>query len=203
MVVAVCDYCGKEIKIQYKQYLMRIKKHEGKYFCKECFSQSKEAQQKKQEKTKRTCLKKYSAENPMQVKEFQDKMRSSLGDNVPTSKPQLEIYKTLKNNFNEVILNYPVGLLSLDCAVFFNGIKIDVEYDGWYWHQDQQKDIKRDKFLQSLGFKVFRIKGCNTAPTEDVLKTGLNQLFNSDLNYFEYQLEEYKKIIKKKENIDS
>ena len=57
IVTAVCDCCGKEIQIQYKQYLMRIKKHDGQYYCKDCFGKSKDAQQVKQEKTKNTCLK--------------------------------------------------------------------------------------------------------------------------------------------------
>lgn len=199
MVIAVCDCCGKEISIQYRQYLMRIGKHEGKYYCKECFSQSKEAQQKKQEKSKKTCLIKYSVENPMQLKKFQEKMRKSLGDNIPTSKPQLEIYKILKNNFDSVVLNYPFESLSLDCAVFFDKMKIDVEYDGWYWHQDFQKDIRRDRFLQSQGFKVFRIKGGNTIPSEEVIKNSIKKLVNSELKYFEYQLEEYKQQQRKKE----
>lgn len=296
IVTAVCDCCGKEIQIQYKQYLMRIKKHDGQYYCKDCFGKSKNAQQVKQEKTKNTCLKRYGVDNPMkdvkvqerlnetlkerygtnnlmelsetrqkiketclnkygvenvlsllenqdkskraiqekygaekafQVKEIREKAKETSrlkygvdyalqnedvrkqaqetlakSGKVPISKPQKAIFDLLQKHYQNCFLNYPESMLSLDCAVFLDSVKIDIEYDGWYWHQDQQKDIKRDRVVQKMGYKVLRIKGSSNIPKEEELLSQINELINSDQNYKEYWLDDYKQL-KKKENINS
>lgn len=275
---------------------MRIKKHDGQYYCKDCFGKSKDAQQVKQEKTKNTCLKKYGVDNPMKdvkvqkrlsetlkerygtnnlmelsetrqkiketclnkygvenvlsLQENQNKSKKAIQEKygvekafqskdirekakessrlkygvdyalqneeirkqaqgaliksgkVPVSKPQKAIFDLLKKHYQNCFLNYPESLLSLDCAVFLDNVKIDIEYDGWYWHQDQQKDIKRDRIVQKMGYKVLRIKGSSNIPKEEELLSQINELINSDQNYKEYWLDEYKQL-KKKENINS
>lgn len=296
IVTAVCDCCGKEIQIQYKQYLMRINKHEGQYYCKECFGKSEKAQQAKQKKSKNTCLKKYGTDNPMkdikvqkhlnetlkerygtenlmELSEIKQKIRETclnkygvenvlaLQENqikskkaiqekygvkkafqskdirekakessrlkygvdyalqneeirkqaqealtksgkVPVSKPQRAIFDLLQKHYKNCYLNYPESLLSLDCAVFLDNVKIDIEYDGWYWHQNQQKDIKRDRVVQKRGYKVLRIKGSSDIPKEEELLSQINELINSDQSYKEYWLDDYKQL-KQKENINS
>ena len=58
----------------------------------------------------------------------------------PTSKQQLELFEIIKNKYSFVELNYPYSSCVLDIYICINNIKIDIEYDGWYWHQDQQRD---------------------------------------------------------------
>ena len=53
----------------------------------------------------------------------------------------------IKNEYEDCKINYPVSWFNLDCYVKINDVNIDVEYDGWYWHQDIRKDIKRDKII--------------------------------------------------------
>jgi len=65
------------------------------------------------------------------------------------------------NNKYEIKLNYPLSNVSLDIALFIDDIKIDIEYDGWYWHKDQQKDRRRDEFLKSQGWKILELKVVN------------------------------------------
>lgn len=36
--------------------------------------------------------------------------------------------------------------------------KINIEYDGVYWHQNPEKDRKRDEFLLKLGWTVLRVR---------------------------------------------
>ena len=55
---------------------------------------------------------------------------------IPCSSQQLKIYEMLLDEY-KVELNYPLSQLNLDIAIFIGDIKIDLEYDGWYWHQDQ------------------------------------------------------------------
>lgn len=60
------------------------------------------------------------------------------------------------------------------------GIKIDVEYDGMFWHQDKQRDIRRNNFVQSQGYKVLRIKGAkkDPIPTFEQIDEQIDKLLN-------------------------
>ena len=61
-----------------------------------------------------------------------------------------------------------------------DGVLIDVEYDGWYWHQDENKDNERDKFVISNGYKVFRIKGGLKNPSKTQIIQNISDLINSE-----------------------
>ena len=99
----------------------------------------------------------------------------------------------LKESGIQVEKNAHFSSLFLDCLIEINGIKIDIEYDGQYWHQDTQKDIRRDKFIQSNGYKVIRIKSNHKVPTIEELYEKINLLINSDRYYEEIILDDYKK----------
>ena len=66
----------------------------------------------------------------------------------------------------------PCDKCSLDCVVCVEGFYIDVEYDGAYWHQDKQKDRRRDNFVKTQGYKIFRIRGDkkDNLPSEEQIK---------------------------------
>lgn len=143
------------------------------------------------EKMRKTCLGRYGCESPMQNKEIQNKVIetnlkrygckyvsqneiikqkqiNSLYKNgsIPTSKQQLSVYEMLKLLGYKYELNYPYGPLNLDIALFINGIKIDVEYDGWFWHKDSgKKDATRNAILLNEGWKIIRIPGNESLPT--------------------------------------
>jgi very-short-patch-repair endonuclease len=72
------------------------------------------------------------------------------------SAPQLELYKLVKKKYPTAILEYPYLDFCLDIAV--PDKKICFEYDSSYWHQDPEKDKKRDKILSQLGWKVIRFR---------------------------------------------
>ena len=92
----------------------------------------------------------------------------------------------MKKHYQNCFLNYPESLLSLDCAVFLDNVKIDVEYDGWYWHQDTNRDRRRDNFVKSKGYKILRVKGNHQdlMPTQEQIDTAISQLLNGK-NYTE------------------
>ena len=112
-------------------------------------------------KIKKTNLEKYGVENPGQSKVIKEKIAQSWYKNgsVKTSKPQIEIYEMLQQQYGNCELNYPCGRCSLDCVININGIKIDVEFDGSHWHDDPDYDRRRDEFVKSQGYKVLRIDG--------------------------------------------
>lgn len=284
-VVAVCDFCGKEITVQYKKYLKRIEKHDGKYCCRDCWGKNKELItqrnnksvktnlekygvgnpfkneevknkakktlnekygvdyprqiEESQEKAKQTCLKKYGVEcflltdeikekakqtclekygttfvlqteevknkaketcrkrygcdYPIQNPEVRKRMQEALASKkelIPCSSQQLKIYEMLLDEY-KVELNYPLSQLNLDVAIFIEDIKIDLEYDGWYWHQDQQKDIKRDRVVQKMGYKVLRIKGDHSIPEKQEIIDKINWLLKDNNYYAEIILKDY------------
>lgn len=56
-----------------------------------------------------------------------------------------------------------IGPYRVDFLVTFNGVKYVIECDGHDFHErtkeQAQKDKKRDRDLQNLGYKVFRFTG--------------------------------------------
>lgn len=146
------------------------------------------------DKIRQICLDRYGVECVSQVKEFREKAMVTLSNNghVPTSSQQWELYNVIKQKFPNAELNYPFSTCSLDVFVDINGIKIDCEYDSWYFHNDQQRDIKRDKFLQSNGFKTLRIRSGHLLPTEQELFDAIDYLVNTEHRFKEIILSDWK-----------
>lgn len=135
------------------------------------------------EKSIETCLKKYGVKNAFQSKEVQAKARKTLYKNnsTPSSKAEQNMCNILKDLFGEdnCIPCFPEGNLSLDCLVKIENEKIDVEYDGTYWHKDKgQIDAARNAVLMNLGYRILRIKGNNkdTMPTKEQIKDAIDYL---------------------------
>lgn len=136
-----------------------------------------------QAKRKETCLKKYGCVNPYQNKDIQAKARQTLYQNgtVPSSKAEHEFCSILQDVFggDNCFPSYPVGNLSLDCLVVFDGYKIDFEYDGFYWHKDKaQTDGARNAVLMNEGYRIIRVKADNkdTMPTIQQIQEAVDYL---------------------------
>ena len=97
----------------------------------------------------------------------------------------------VKAKYLNAELNYPFSSLSLDIFISVDNINIDIEYDGRYWHQDQQADIRRDKFLQSKGFKVIRIRSGHKLPAEEQLFSAIDELVTTDRIFKEIILSDW------------
>ena len=87
------------------------------------------------------------------------------------SKPQIELFKLVKLLHPEAILNYPSLNRSIDIAI--PDQMIAIEYDGSYWHQDQEADLKRQKELENIGWKFLRYE--DHVPSINELKGGLKR----------------------------
>lgn len=155
-------------------------------------------------KANSTNMKKYGVKRPLQNKELFDKFKNTCIDRfgveyyplteehriktnetyfrngtIKTSTQQFKLYKDLKEIYGECELNYPLGKYSLDCMIKVNDVLIDVEYDGWYWHQDEDKDNERDKFVIDNGYRVFRIKGGLKNPSKKQIIQHISNLISS------------------------
>lgn len=135
------------------------------------------------EKIKNTCLEKYGVENPFLNKEIQLKARQTYCKNngCETSKPQLELYELLKRLGYNTELNYFFKYYTLDCYVEIDNIKIDVEFDGQYWHKDKENfDKKRNEYCFNHGLSVLRVKGNYQIPSTEELVKAIDKIKNGE-----------------------
>jgi len=150
------------------------------------------------DKIRQTNLERYGHENPMQNPEILAKAQATFYKNhtCKTSSQQLDIFNQLEDLNYNIELNFPVSRTSLDIAIFIDdNIKIDLEYDAWYWHQDPQRDRKRDEYLKSNecgNWKILRIKSGHLLPTLDKLQETINYLVTEDKPFAQIVLEDWK-----------
>lgn len=112
-----------------------------------------------------------------------------------TSSQQIELHKMIQEQYPDAILNYPCSRCIFDIAILLdNDIKIDIEYDGWYWHQDQNKDRRKNYYHISQGWKVLRIKSGSKLPTTEKLFEALDYLINTEHHYKEIKLDDWKYV---------
>lgn len=146
------------------------------------------------DKVKQTCIDRYGVEWAMQNSEIAKKSMNALikKNGHKISSQQEEIFLLLKKEFENIEINYPYGNCVLDMALFLDDIKIDIEYDGWYWHQDKQRDRRRDEYLKSEGWKVLRIKSGHNIPEIHTILNKINILQNTNRKYTHIILDDWR-----------
>lgn len=132
-----------------------------------------------------TCVEKYGAKCCLSNEEIRTKITQTLvnNGNVPTSSQQLKLYQMLIEMYGACELNVSCGRCALDCVIQVNGIKIDIEYDGAYWHQNKQKDRRRDEYVKSQGYKVLRIISDRILPTQKQLAEKIDFLISTEYKF--------------------
>lgn len=150
------------------------------------------------DKRKETLLKNYGVEYPLQSKEIQQRAINTLCENnsIATSSQQIKIFNSLQQEYPNysITLNKPCLNLILDIElVDDNGQKIDIEYDGWYWHKDKIKDRRRDEVLKKqCGYKILRILSGTQIPEIIELKEKIDSLLNTDKKFATIKLSDWK-----------
>lgn len=145
------------------------------------------------EKFKKSMKEKYGYENPSYCPELQAKAKKSMYKNntVPSSLPEKKIIEILIELYGEESCKpgYPVDRVNLDCLLLVDGYKIDVEYDGLYWHKNTKDyDRKRNHWLISQGYKVLRILGNikDEIPSKERIKEEIDYILNGhDIGYID------------------
>lgn len=133
-------------------------------------------------KSKRTFQKKYGVDNIAQTEKEREKNKAIMIDGKAIymnsfvedpSIPQLELYRESKDLYLDAEIEYWVfGKYRLDIAV--PSLKVAIEYDGSYWHQDIEKDEKRDQYLESQGWKILRYR--DYIPSKEQLRKDVNKV---------------------------
>ena len=135
---------------------------------------------------------KYGGISPFASQEIRAKIKEQMYENgtCATSYKQLGLQDMLKAKYGNCELNFPCGESSLDCMIIVNDIRIDVEYDGWYWHKDREReDRNRDYFVKSCGYKVLRFFAyADRLPTDQELASAIEQLTTTNKKYIKIEL---------------
>lgn len=135
------------------------------------------------DKAKQTCIEEYGGESSQCSIEVRQKSMESLLKNgtIPTSKAEIAMVEKLKEMYgeNNCIAQFPLDRIFFDCLIDYNGIKIDVEFDGSFWHDNKKDyDNRRDYFVKRKGYKVLRFHSKGNVPTEEQIKNGVEFLAN-------------------------
>ena len=88
------------------------------------------------------------------------------------SKPQVELFELIKSIYSTAILNYPSLNFSIDIAI--PDLNVAIEYDGSYWHQDQEADDRRQKLLEDVGWRFLRYR--DYVPSQKELLKDISKL---------------------------
>ena len=134
-----------------------------------------------QKKKEQTCYRNYGVLYPMQNIDILSKARKTLVYNgtIPSSKPERKLVDILQNLYgvDRCIPSFVYQQLVFDCLLVLDHVKIDIEYDGWYWHKNKiDYDRRRNYWVISRGFKVLRIISNTTLPTMQELITTITTL---------------------------
>lgn len=149
-------------------------------------------------KVKQTNLLKYGTENPMSNMEIRSKAFQTMlkNDNVRTSKPQEELGILLQKIYPLVQSDVVIRSFCLDFVLNINDCKIDIEYDGSYWHntpEAQRRDLIRDKILQKeYKFKTLRIKSGYLIPDKQQIIDAIDDLIYNNKTYTQIILPDWK-----------
>lgn len=131
-----------------------------------------------------TNLERYGTEWGLSNPDIRRKIAKSYMEHgtVPTSKQQYNLYQLLSAYYSNCQLNYAYDKYLLDCVISINNMMIDIEYDGFYWHQfKHDKDEIRDNFLINQGWKILRIVSSRSIPAIEEIQEKLLTLTSTDV----------------------
>lgn len=141
------------------------------------------------EKAKKTCIERYGGESTQCSEEVRAKTIMTLRKNgySQASKPEKETISLLKEIYGEenCFEQYQFKRWKYDCLLTIQGIKIDFEYDGKFWHElSAEKDSIRDSESIKSGIKVFRVIGGIEIPTKEQLIHGVEILTKTNTVFY-------------------
>ena len=73
--------------------------------------------------------------------------------NTRISKAQRKLFDLVRSWFPQARIEFPVKEANRNIDIAIPEFMIAIEYNEPYWHQDKEKDIKRQKQLEDIGWK--------------------------------------------------
>ena len=91
----------------------------------------------------------------------------------------------VKKYFDNVIDNYKTKELGKrEIDIFIPNINVGIEYDGGYYHIDQENDLKKDSICKKLGIRLYRIRDEKCS----ILKSSSRCFYRKDKSYQDLEL---------------
>ncbi len=142
------------------------------------------------ERAEKAMIEKYGVKCSVENDEIKHKILETLSSNV-SSKQEDEVFKILKYIYGDKVDHSVVRYdFILDYELNINDCKIDIEFDGWYWHKNSlERDRKRNYFLINRGYKVLRIRSDRILPKPQQIIECVDYLINSNHTYKELNLD--------------
>lgn len=136
-----------------------------------------------------TNMEKYGVPYAIMNEDVKAKQVQSMIDNQKnrTSKQEKKCYDIINKIYKDCEPSVRCGKYTLDCILNYQNIKIDIEYDGWYWHQRMQEHDKiRNDFILDKGYKIVRIISDGKMPTTKQIQKAVNDIVNGkDIVYID------------------
>lgn len=134
------------------------------------------------------CIKEYNVDNPMKCEEIKNKAIKSLVGNgkIPVSSEEIKFGEILRRKYGDENCTscYCDGRFVFDFLLCIENVKIDVEYDGAYWHSSRKEyDRRRDEVIKSHGYKIFRVVSNGKMPDDDKIDEAVNFLLLDGNNF--------------------
>jgi len=183
------ETCQKNFGVKCSLQSQEIKEKNKNIFLEKYGVENSSQVEEFKEKKKKTCFENFGVENFAQTEEWINHMKNGQAVDMISkmknpSVPQVKLYNIAKELYEDAILNYPLQVSKrkwycLDTAVL--SIMLDIEYDETYWHQDIEKDKKRDEKIKSKGWKVLRYR--DRIPTLEQLRNDIGEVIkNGQIN---------------------
>lgn len=189
----ICIECGSDTSFLDLNQGYRL------YCSTKCMANSEKIENKK----KKTCLIKYGVDSQNKCPEINEKRKNTFlkrfgstcyfnsGKHIEymlnggsshcrsfiqcLSKPQVELFEIVKLLYPGAKLEFPCFNYSIDIAIIDKMIAI--EYDGSYWHQDKDADLKRQKNIEDQGWSFLRYT--DLVPTREELQKDIKNLIQT------------------------
>lgn len=87
--------------------------------------------------------------------------------------PQIKLFEIVKDIFSTAILNYSLKEINRVLDIAIPQLKICIEYDGTYWHQDKKDDNYRQTQIENLGWQFIRY--VDKIPTKEQIIKDMNR----------------------------
>lgn len=98
----------------------------------------------------------------------------ALNGVISPSKPQIKLFKLVSEIYPLAELEFWEKRANKRIDIVIKEYMIAIEYDGSYWHQDKERDIKRQKSLEDFGWKFIRYK--DKIPSKKELLKDINSI---------------------------
>lgn len=139
-------------------------------------------------KAKKTCVERYGGESSQSSPEVRHKSWETMINNgtIPSSKAEKEMVALLIEMYGEenCFPSYPFDKVIYDCLLVIGDVKIDVEFDGYFWHKNKkEQDKRRDFYSMRKGIKVLRFLSKGNVPTKEQIKQGVQYLVDTEHHY--------------------